>query len=130
MSSSQNSQPTFLSVAPRLVVQDMGQALAFYRQLGFQTTYQDDAFAIIERDGIDVHLNSSSEPAKGHSVCWIGVTNIDVLYEQYLPTNAVQSSLEAKPWGLKEFFICDPFRNIILFAESISEEEARAAQVG
>jgi hypothetical protein len=66
---------------------------------------------------------STEEPAKGHSVCWIGVTNIEALYQQYLPTNAVQAPLEAKPWGLKEFFICDPFRNIILFAEGISEKE-------
>jgi hypothetical protein len=63
-------------------------------------------------------------------VCWIAVTNIEALYQQYLPTNAVQSRLEAWPWGLKEFFICDPFRNLILFAESISEEEAVAAQDG
>ena len=36
MVSSQNNQPTFLSVAPRFVVQNMEQALAFYRQLGFR----------------------------------------------------------------------------------------------
>ncbi len=130
MSSSPNSQPTFRSVAPRFVVQDMEQALAFYGQLGFATTYQDEGFAIVKRDGIDLHLNSSPEPPKGHSVCWIDVTNIEALYQQYLPTNAIQSPLEAKPWGLKEFFIRDPFRNLILFAESISEEEASAAQEG
>jgi hypothetical protein len=38
--------------------------------------------------------------------------------------------LEAKPWGLKEFFICDPFRNLIIFAEGIPEEEAGAEQGG
>jgi len=58
------------------------------------------------------------------------VTNVEALYQQYLPTHAVQSPLEAKPWGLKEFFICDPFRNLILFAERISDEEASAAQEG
>jgi hypothetical protein len=96
----------------------MEQALAFYGQLGFVTTYHDEAFAVLERDGIDLHLNSSPEPAKGHSVCWIGVTNIEALYQQYLPTQAIQSPLEAKPWGMKEFFLCDPFRNLILFAEA------------
>jgi catechol 2,3-dioxygenase-like lactoylglutathione lyase family enzyme len=57
MSSPQSSQPTFLSVAPRFVVQDLEQALAFYGQLGFQTTYQDEHFAIVERGGVDLHLN-------------------------------------------------------------------------
>jgi hypothetical protein len=51
-------------------------------------------------------------------------------YQHYLPTNAVQSPLEAKPWGLKEFFIRDPFRNLILFAEGISEEETSSEQGG
>ncbi|MFL5665305.1 MAG: hypothetical protein ACJ8BW_28765 [Ktedonobacteraceae bacterium] len=44
MSSSQNNQPTLLSIAPRFVVHDMEQALAFYGQLGFQTTFRDDDF--------------------------------------------------------------------------------------
>jgi hypothetical protein len=48
------------------------------------------------------------------------------LYQQYLPTNAVQSPLELKPWGLKEFFIRDPFRNLILFAERIPEMDTNS----
>jgi hypothetical protein len=102
----------------------MKQALAFYEQLGFAATYQDEAFAIVTRDGIDLHLNASSDPPKSRSVCWIGVTNIDVLYQQYLPTQALQSPLQAQPWGMKEFFLCNPFRNLILFAERIPEEDA------
>jgi catechol 2,3-dioxygenase-like lactoylglutathione lyase family enzyme len=121
MSSSQSSQPTFLAVAPRFVVHDLERALAFYRQLGFQTTYQDEAFAIVERDGVDLHMNYFSDAPKGkHAVCWIAVTNIDALYQHYLPTNAVQSLLEAKPWGFKEFFVRDPFGNLLIFAEHIS----------
>jgi hypothetical protein len=54
------------------------------------------------------------------------VTTIEELYQQYLPTHAVRSPVEARPWGLKESFICDPFRNLIIFAESIPEEEAGA----
>lgn len=30
----------------------------------------------------------------------------------------------------RSFFICDPFKNLILFAESVSEEEASATQKG
>ncbi len=41
-------------------------------------------------------------------------------------SHAVQSPLEVKLWGLKEFFVCDPFRNLIVFAEGIPEEEASA----
>jgi uncharacterized glyoxalase superfamily protein PhnB len=119
MSASQESQPTLDSVAPRLFVGDMEQALAFYGQLGFATTYHDEGFAIVERDGIALHFNVS----EGHSVCWIGVTNIEALYQHYLPTGAIQSPppLQATPWGTKEFWLCDPFRNILIFAESIPD---------
>jgi hypothetical protein len=130
MAATQTSQPTLNSIAPRFVVGDLEQALAFYGQLGFATTYQDEGFAIVERDGIDLHLNPSEEPPKSHSVCWIGVTNIEALYQEYLPTNAISSPLVAQPWGLKEFSIRDPFRNLILFAEEIPEEEASTEPEG
>jgi hypothetical protein len=129
MSSSHNTQPTLFSVAPRFGAQDLVQVLAFYGQLGFQTTYHDEHFAIVERDGVDLHLNYSPDSPKGkHSVCWIGVTNIDPCFEQYLPTNAVCSPLAAKPWGFKEFMVKDPFRNLILFAEGIPEADAGSEQ--
>jgi hypothetical protein len=126
VASSQERQPTLDAIAPRFAVRELGQTLAFYGQLGFAITYQDEGFAMVERDGVALHFTVS----EGHSVCWIGVTNIEALYQQYVPTGAVQSSPQAQPWGLKEFFICDPFRNLILFAERISEEEASAAQGG
>jgi hypothetical protein len=122
MSTEQARQATFMSIAPRFAVGKLELALAFYGQLGFVTTYQDEGFAIVERDGIDLHLNPSEEPLTRHSVCWIGVTNIEALYQEYLSTNAITSPLVAQPWGLKEFSIRDPFRNLILFAEEISEE--------
>lgn len=115
-------QATLTSIAPRFAVGKREEALAFYEQLGFVTISQDDGFALVERDGIDLHLNFSEEPPTRHSVCWIGVTNIETLYQEYLPTNAMVSPLVAQPWGLKEFSIRDPFRNLLLFAEAISEE--------
>src|SRR5438874_10443643 len=45
MSASQERQPTLDSIAPRSLVADMEQALAFYGQLGFAVTYQDEGFA-------------------------------------------------------------------------------------
>src|SRR6266851_2448781 len=131
MSASQESQPTLDSIAPRSLVADMEQALAFYGQLGFVTTYHDEGFAIVERDGVALHFNASEDekPVNGHRVCWIGVTNIEALYQQYVPTGAIQSpQVRSQPWGMKEFFLCDPFRNLLLFGESIPEEESSTQQ--
>jgi uncharacterized glyoxalase superfamily protein PhnB len=132
MSASQERQPTLDSIAPRSLVADMEQALAFYGQLGFVTTYHDEGFAIVERDGVALHFNASDseEPPQDHVLGWISVTNIETLYQQYVPTGAIQSPLTSQPWGMKEFVLCDPFRNLLLFGESIPAEEASAEQAG
>lgn len=122
MSLSPSDQATLLSAAPRFIVHDLDQALAFYTLLGFETTYNDGEFAIVERDGVALHLTRDPETMRSRGVCWIAVRNIDALYQQYLPTNVVQSAPKAQPWGFKEFFIQDPFCNLLLFAESISDE--------
>jgi len=127
MSASQERQPTLISIAPRSLLGDMEQALAFYGQLGFATTYHDEGFAIVERDGISLHFTVS----EGHSVCYIGVTNIEALYQQYVPTGAIRSPhITSQPWGTKGFWLCDPFRNILIFEESIPEEEASSDEGG
>jgi uncharacterized glyoxalase superfamily protein PhnB len=118
---------TFLSIAPRFVVHDLEQALAFYGQLGFRVTYHDEGFAIVTRDEVNVHLNHFPDATMQRcSVCWIAVTNSDALYQQYLPTNAVRSPLKAQPWGLKEFSVGDPFGNLVVFAEFLSTADAHS----
>ena len=72
MSASKEHQPTLDSVAPRFLVGDMEQALAFYGQLGFATPYHDEGFAILERDGIALQFNVSDptqEPPK-EGISW------------------------------------------------------------
>ncbi len=129
MSSSQSSQPTFLGIAPRFVVRDLEQALAFYEHLGFQTTYHDEGFAMVERDKVSLHLNPNPDlPPGRYSVCWIASTGIDALYEQYLPAEARQAPLQTKPWGFKEFSMRDPSGNLIIFAEHLSEADASIEQ--
>jgi hypothetical protein len=118
---------TLVSAAPRFLVEDMEQALAFYGQLGFQTAYSDGGFAIVSRDSVDMHLNASDGPMTSHGVCWMSVTSIDSLYQEYVPTNAVRSQPTEQPWGLKEFYIEDPWCNLILFAEPLADDGTGAA---
>jgi hypothetical protein len=48
--------------------------------------------------------------------------------KEYVPTGAIQSPLTSQPWGMKEFFLCDPFGNLLLFGENIPEEESSTQQ--
>jgi hypothetical protein len=126
MSSVHDSTPVLLSVAPRFLVQDMEQALAFYAQLGFAPTSRNGEFAKVQRDEISLHFAVS----EGHSVCLIGAPNIEGLYQQYLPTGTVRTPLplEVTPWGTKGFWLCDPFRNILIFEEDVPEDAVSSRQ--
>jgi uncharacterized glyoxalase superfamily protein PhnB len=63
-------------------------------------------------------------PQEGCRVCYITVTNIEALHQQYVSTGAVRSPIQTTAWGTKGFWLNDPFRNILIFEENISEEES------
>ena len=52
----------------------------------------------------------------------------EALYQQYLPTGAQRSTLQTSSWGTKGFWLCDPFRNILIFEENIPAEESDTQQ--
>ncbi len=123
--------PTFVSVAPRFVVPDLGRALAFYEQLGFRIDYRDDGFAIVKRDGVELHFNRDPDLAPGrHSVCYITVTNSAALYQHFLPLRVVQGSLSVQSYGVQEFVVCDPFNNLLIFSEPIATQDGDAHTPG
>jgi catechol 2,3-dioxygenase-like lactoylglutathione lyase family enzyme len=129
METTDETRSTLVSAAPRVLVRDKEEALAFYARLGFATTYHDEGFAIVERDRVALHFNAADGPMSGGGVCWIRVTNIEALYKDYLPTSAIASSaLTVQRWGFKDLFIRDPSRNLILFGEPTSDDEATAEQ--
>lgn len=70
--------PTLLAIAPRFIVRDLEQALAFYGKLGFETTYHDDAFAIVSRDCVDLHLNIMQAILKD-SMLSVGLASLTVM---------------------------------------------------
>jgi len=124
------STPTFISVAPRFVVPDLGRALVFYEQLGFRTDYRDDGFAIVKRDGVELHFNHDPDLQPGrHFVCYITVTESEALYHGYLqdlPSGRIRSQLTVTSYGTREFWLCDPFDNVLIFAEPIAAQDGDA----
>ncbi len=123
--------PTFLSVAPRFVVPDLELALAFYERLGFRTDYHDEGFAIVKRDGAELHFKHDPDLQPGrHSVCYITVTESEALYRHCLPLGAVQGHLTVQPYGVQEFVVCDPFNNLLIFSEPTAEQDKDAQERG
>jgi len=116
---------SFRSAIPVLTVNDLPRSLALYSQIGFEVVHQDNEFAIIKRDLVELHLTLNQIPALDNlSSCRINVTNIEVLYQQCLAANVVHPNapLKEQPWSLKEFAILDASGVCITFAEPLTLE--------
>jgi lactoylglutathione lyase len=123
-------------LTPNLMVEDVAQTLAFYREtLGFQvlTTLPDAApfdFAIVGRD--DVQLMFQSRPSLSENVpaltgaaigasqtFYIEVTGIQQLYEQLRQRVEIVVDLHDTFYGTREFYFRDLNGYILSFAETI-----------
>lgn len=129
-------------VIPALPVRQVGPAAAFYRdRLGFHVGFQNENFAIVLRDGAELHLwaaaderwqasdrNRSAPPVvsgaesflAGTASCRIEVAGIDELYDEFTGSGVLYSPstvIEEQPWGSREFPVLDLERNLITFFE-------------
>ncbi len=114
-------------IAPELPAANLPGAIAFYeKQLGFQTVSQMPGrdYAIVERDGIAIHLfKPGPRPASPVGV-HIFTPNLAELFEE-LNERGVRfaQGIERKPWGNRDFRIRDEFGNELKFTEPRAEDE-------
>jgi lactoylglutathione lyase len=121
-------------LTPNLVVSDVAQSMAFYRdRLGFtvQDTVPDAApyvFAIMESGGVQIYLNApepaieeypamKGRPLGGTFTMFIEVTGIERTYEELKAHMPIVRPLETKWYGVAEFVVADPDGYLITFAE-------------
>lgn len=118
-----NGNWKLLNAVPRFVVKDFEVAAGFYRKLGFKVDYRDEGFMILSRDSVELHMNLDTEMVRGKSVCYIRLTGIDSLRKEAMVNEIACHPLVMKEYGAKEFWLNDPFMNIIIFAERIPERK-------
>jgi len=76
-------------INPYLVVKDIKGSLEFYINiLGFDVYVETQNLAIIECDGHQIHL-IKSEDAPTINRIWIGVEDIEILYDQYKENDVI-----------------------------------------
>ena len=118
------SQATFTSAVPVLPTTNISQAAAFYGQLGFQVLHQEAEYAIVKRDGVELHVwLCPDRPLAENSSCRIQVTGIEALYREYQSKGLLSSNAAVRdtPWGTKEFVVFDPDRVLITFVERVPQ---------
>jgi predicted enzyme related to lactoylglutathione lyase len=111
-------------VAPELPAHDLRKAVAFYEQkLGFQVATWMPNYAIVERDGVALHLFSEERADSSPVGLHIFTAQLEELFDEFRQRGARPSQeIVQKPWGNRDFRIKDESGNEIKFTEPLAEE--------
>ncbi len=129
---------------PALPVQNIEKAIKFYiSKLGFSVPYNDDGFAKLIRDDVEIHLWASSDETwknrsaslsvrpiisgaesflAGTASCRIEVQDINKLFDEYKKQGVTYNTgtvVETQPWGTREFPALDLYGNLLTFYEPL-----------
>lgn len=114
---------------PILPCRSVSATTEFYRRLGFEGGAHafDQHYAIFTRGTIELHFFAHPEldPKASWAGCYIRLGDVQSLYEASLasglPTTGIPriSTLEDKPWGLREFAIVDLDGNLVRIGQVI-----------
>ncbi|WP_199336876.1 bleomycin resistance protein [Oscillatoria sp. FACHB-1407] len=112
---------------PILPTRDLLETITFYNKLGFETISEHENYVILCRDSIEIHFSlfSDIDPAKSYVECYLRVTNVDELFQEFgqlsLPNVGIPriGRLEDKPWGMREFYIVDPSGSLLRIGQKI-----------
>ena len=116
---------SLMRAAPELPVSDMAEALEHYeKKLGFRvaTTMPEGNYAIVDRDGVALHLFETDFRAHSPGSVHIFVAGLDELFAE-LQARGVQitQKIVRQPWGNRDFRAVDPSGNALKFTEPLDE---------
>jgi uncharacterized glyoxalase superfamily protein PhnB len=115
--------PTLTRLAPELPATDLAASLAYYQdQLGFEvkTILPDQHYAIVERDGMAIHLFASDEGVAAG--LHLFTHELQSLHDELQGRGArITQPVRHKPWGNRDFRVLDPAGNELKFTEPLGE---------
>jgi hypothetical protein len=119
-------------VLPVLASNDVLASVNFYRRLGFDLSFQDDPlepkYAVVHRDGIELHLQWAGLDQWSYPVdrpaCRFAVSDVDEIYREFVAGGGLGDPSDGgspwlapsdTPWGTREFHVRDPGQNSLQF---------------
>lgn len=116
-----------LSVHPKLPMRSKAITQAYYvEQLGFQLVGTQDypEYLMVKKDAVELHffLFPGLDPLQNYGQIYLRTEAIDSLYQYFLERKVAihpNGPLETKPWGMREFSLLDPDRNLLIFGQEL-----------
>jgi catechol 2,3-dioxygenase-like lactoylglutathione lyase family enzyme len=107
------------STIPVLASLDIAESIAFYTaRLGFTLLSRYDTYAIVARDGAEIHFwFCSDRKIAENTSCYIRTADTQGLYEEFARNGAPVKEPSVRPWGMKELYVTDPHGNLLKFGE-------------
>jgi catechol 2,3-dioxygenase-like lactoylglutathione lyase family enzyme len=116
---------TARKISPMLAVANMEETLAFYQEvLGFTAKMKSAEYAIVERDGLNIHfMKAASEHVmdcvRGHTEIYIEVSGIRSLWvhvKTFQERYKIRELFD-REYGMTEFHIEDPNGCLVFVGE-------------
>ena len=106
---------------PVFRVADVRRSVAFYGQLGFETTFHDETYAFAHRDrDLTIHLaKAEKDPLAGMGSLYIHCQDADRVAEDWRTAGIAVTGPEDQDYGKREGAIADPDGNMIRFGSSM-----------
>ena len=103
------------STIPMLASLNIGETIDFYTQkLGFTEKMKMDGYAILSRDGAELHFWLCIEcHIAENTSCYVRVADIKALYLEFKANGVVLEPPSVRPWGMEEIYVIDPHGNLI-----------------
>jgi catechol 2,3-dioxygenase-like lactoylglutathione lyase family enzyme len=121
MKSSDSTKPRLEAITPRMPVQDIEEALSFYRdRLGFELGWKwgnPITHASVCRDSISLDLIAVPHGKQGTAMVYVRVTGVDAYYSELKGRNVPSGNLDDRPYGMRDFEVIDPSGNRLAFGE-------------
>ena len=122
---------TLTTIAPQLLVQDVAQTTAYYRDvLGFEVGMS-GSYGIVNRGPISLHFIKYAKTGEGQPVgnnddlgkmsdVYIETDNVEALYAEFVAKGAtVNGEPKVTPWGMKQFEVTDCNAYVLVFGQDV-----------
>lgn len=107
------------STVPMLASLSLNETVDFYvNQLGFTALAVLHDYAIVGRDGAEIHFYGCQDRhIAENTACYVRTACTQALYEEFKGRGVSLEPPALKPWGMKELYVIDPHGNLLKFGE-------------